>query len=189
MDRIGVFEKDDSIKYGFKRYLEITSDEKVKIYIEDRVLSQIDWYNIKSISNKRKYILLTIVSVSMSTVIPILTLYLSVYDDILIKMCIAIFSSIITAISSILALSKYKELWVQYRENCEIVKSFLYSFFTRQGQFNNLNDTESFDRLVEICEHQFLIEFNKWDSAIKQHDGNEMYFVKNKDVEESCFPE
>lgn len=136
-------------------------DETANSYIKNRILVQIDWYDKKSIQAQKKYKILSVSSVIITALIPIATLLLNLNSiNLLIQILIALLSSAATVISGILALCKYKELWVQYRSNCELLKSVLHRFYTKSGEFSNKSDETSFELLVCCCEQYLTKEFD-----------------------------
>lgn len=138
------------------------NNKTINCYINDRLLSQIAWYDNKSIIYQKRYKTLTILSSVLSAVIPILTLTLDYPFAIVFKFLIAIISAGVSIISSILAINKYKELWVQYRTNCEILKSVLHRYYTHTGEFFSNDDEENFKNLVVSCEKYLTKEFDAW---------------------------
>lgn len=151
-----------SIKNDFTQYLPSIEDERIKIYINNRVLDQIDWYDKKSADNQTNYKRYMILSIILSSIIPIFTLLADAPYGIIIKLIITTVSSAITAISAIIALYNYRDLWVQYRSNCEILKSVLHRFFTKCGEFSNVEDSKAYETLVMTCEEYFIKEFQTW---------------------------
>lgn len=152
------------IKDGFMYYLNSMKNNDVKAYIEKRVISQIKWYDKKSSKNQFWYKVFMIISIIMSACIPVLALMLDLSHGIIIKIIITVLSSSTTCISAIIALYNYRELWIQYRTNCEILKSVLFRFFTRSGEFKDLEDTEIYDMLITSCENYIVKEFEAWGS-------------------------
>lgn len=152
------------IKDDFMYYLDSMENGNLKAYIEKRVIGQIKWYDKKSSKNQFWYKICMIISIIMSACIPVLTLMLDLPHGIIIKIIISTLSSSITGISAIIALYNYRELWVQYRTNCEILKSTLFRFFTRSGEFKELEDTKVYDVLITSCENYIVKEFETWGS-------------------------
>ncbi len=146
----------------FKHYLDNMEDVDIKNYIQERVIRQLKWYENKSNRNQFWYRVLMVISIIMSSSIPVLTLMLDLSYTI--KIIISVLSSSITGISAIIALYNYRELWVQYRTSCEILKSVLYKFFTRSGEFKDLEDSKMYDMLITSCENYITKEFETWGS-------------------------
>lgn len=155
-----------SIINEFKDYDYIQdTDINRKNYINNRILGQIEWYDSKSSAYQMKYKSWTIASTILSATIPILTLALN-FDGILSTICkfaISIISSFVTVISCALAMTKYKELWIQYRTNCEILKSILHKYCTKTGEFDSDDIQKNFSILTSSCEDYLTKEFEKWE--------------------------
>lgn len=137
----------------------------IAAYINDRLLAQIKYYDDKSCQHQARYKRLSIVSMCLSACIPIFTLVISFnLLNSFPQLIIAILSSAVTVISGTLALNGYKELWIQYRTNCEILKSVLHRFYTQTGEFASQNQQENFKTLVGSCEQYLIKEFGEWQS-------------------------
>lgn len=149
----------------YQPYLDKMPDSSLKNYIISRVINQIDWYDRKSIDKQEMYKRLSVASIILNGVIPIAVL-LSDYG-IIIKLIIATLSSAAGIINTIVALGNYKDLWVQYRLNCETLKSILYRFFLRSGEFKGLDidDPALHNTLVTCCEELMAKEFQAWLSS------------------------
>lgn len=152
------------IKNEFINYLENMEKGNIKTYIEERVIGQIKWYEKKSSKNQFWYKLFMIISIVTSGLIPILTLMLDLPFGFIIKIVISALSSTVTAISAIIALYNYRELWVKYRTNCEMLKSILHRFFMKNGEFLNVEDEDAYNILTTSCENYITKEFIAWGS-------------------------
>lgn len=146
----------------FKYYLDNMEDVDIRTYIQERIIRQLKWYEKKSNNNQLWYRILMVISIIMSSSIPVLTLMLDL--SYIIKIIISVLSSSITCISAIITLYNYRELWVQYRTNCEVLKSVLYRFFTRSGEFKDLEDSKIHEMLITSCENYITKEFETWGS-------------------------
>lgn len=144
---------------NFRSYLDAVAPDNQKSYVKYRIMDQIDWYNSKACRSQKLFKSWMITSVILSAIIPVLTLFA---ECIVAKILIAIFSSAITAISAVISLYHWRELWVQYRSNCELLQSILHCYFTRAGEFHGLHDDEAFQRLVDRCEEYMTKEFRSW---------------------------
>lgn len=157
-----------SVKDEYK--YEKDNNEIINHYINDRLLAQIIWYDKKSIIYQKRYKELTILSTILSATIPILTLTLDFECAIIFRFIIAVISSAVSVISSILVINKYKELWVQYRTNCELLKSILHRYYTHTGEFSL--DNNNFEVLVLSCENYFTKEFDSWNNIYDNQDSS-----------------
>lgn len=152
--------------YSIKNEFEYKKNNSVNIdnYINNRLLAQIKWYDEKSTLYQKRYKLLSVLSITLSALIPVLTLALDFDCEIFIRFIIAILSAIVSIISGILAIYKYKELWVQYRTSCELLKSVLHRYYTHTGEFSEADEKTGFETLVASCEQYFTKEFNGWNN-------------------------
>lgn len=149
----------------FQAYLDKMEESVAKDYIINRVLIQIDWYDQRSVNKQQMYKQLSVISIVLNGLIPIAVL-LSDYG-IGIKLLIAALSSTAGILNSVIVLGNYKDLWIQYRSNCEMLKSTLHHFFMRSGEFMELdNDPIALQRqLANSCESFMSNEFQKWVSS------------------------
>lgn len=141
------------------------NDDTTKSYIQNRLIGQIKWYDNKSAKEQKVYKRLSVISIIITATIPIATLLLDFnYLNCFVKILIAVFSSIATILSSINSLYKHRELWIQYRTNCELLKSVLHRYYTKSAEFKSTSDEEAFALLVESCEQYFTKEFDNWNN-------------------------
>lgn len=149
----------------FRPYLDKMDDSSLKSYIIERVIKQIDWYDEKSCDKQSKYKGWSITTIILNGIVPVAVL-LSDFG-LAVQVLIATLSSAAGVIGAFLALANYKDLWIQYRMNCEALKSTLYSFFLRSGGFDNLSDDAALgDMLVSRCEDLLTTEFRAWSTAV-----------------------
>ena len=132
-------------------------------YIQNRLLSQIEWYDKKSGDYQKKYKRISILTVTLNGLIPIIIL-LADYG-LVIKLLIAIISSGTAVLTSIQILNSYKDLWIQYRSNSSVLQSTLHRFYTGSGEFANKEEAERFSLLVELSEDCMTSEFQQWRAA------------------------
>lgn len=156
-----------SVKDEFKPYITFVSNAYHKAYIEERVLGQINWYDKRSVKHQNTYKRMSFISIILTSFIPILTLLSD--SGLYIKVAITTLSTSATAIASILTLNNSKELWVQYRANCEILKSVLHRYFTQCDEFK-ISSEDAFNMLVSSCEQYMTKEFLTWKSQCLSHD-------------------
>ena len=152
----------------YQPYLDNMPDSFLKSYILTRVINQIDWYDKKSVHKQEMYKRLSVISIVLNGVIPVAVL-LSDFG-IIVKLIIATLSSTAGIINAVIALGNYKDLWVQYRLNCETLKSILYRFFLRSGEFEgfdgfDIDDPVLCNTLVTCCEGLMTKEFQSWISS------------------------
>lgn len=165
-----------SPKQNFQQYLEYLPDGSKKLYIQNRVLDQIDWYSHKASKNQTLFKRWMVLSIILSGLIPVLTLLSDTSYPLLIKLLITLISSSVTAISAFLSLYHFQDLWVQYRANCEILQSLLHRYLTHTGEFNVTSEDKAFDILVMSCEEYMTKEFQTWVISNTPHSDNQLVF-------------
>lgn len=144
------------------RYPEF-DNANINCYIENRLSSQIKWYGAKSVEMQKKYKLFSILTIVLNGLIPVIILLADF--GMFVKLLIAIISSTTSVLTSIQILNNYKDLWVQYRTNCELLKSLLHRFYTVSGEFAGGNPDDRFSLLVELSEKHLTSEFSQWNAA------------------------
>lgn len=168
-----------SLTENFNSYLTNFPDGIMKSYIKYRILDQIDWYNKKSTKNQSQFKLCMLISIILSALIPILTLLSDTVCPIVIRLLITAISSSITALSAVISLYHFQELWIQYRTNCEILQSTLHRFFTQTGEFKECNNDKAFNLLVMLCEECMTDEFQTWVASNSHHSDNKSSSVSS----------
>jgi len=161
--------KDDHVKERFKPYLDKMENSDLKMYIENRVIEQIAWYSRKSREKQKRFKFFSILSIFLNAVIPVFVLF-SDFST-LAKYLVTGLSSLAGAINTVMILCRYQDLWVQYRSNCEFLKSVLYRFFLKTGEFKNIAGDEAalMDVLASHCEGYFMKEFQTWGSIVNEN--------------------
>ncbi len=157
-------------KDEFAAYIRHIQDEHVRIYVTDRVIRQIHWYDRKGSVNKSGFRWAMAVSILLSALIPVFTLLADSPYELTVKIIITALSSCITAISAVSALYRFRELWIQYRTYCEILKSVLHRFFTLCGEFQGLHEKDAFPVLVASCEQYMTKEYQVWATHVPSCD-------------------
>jgi uncharacterized protein DUF4231 len=146
-------------------------------YLEVRVDDQINWYNRKSLSNKKIYKILRIVEIAIAASIPFISGYINYYKkmienlypetpylDNLIPIFIGFLGLTLAVIASILSLYKFHENWIEYRTTCETLKHEKYLFLTKTEPYNISNP---FPLFVKRIENLISKEHSKWAQYIK----------------------
>ncbi len=158
---------DNYIVKEFEKYDKSELSEATKIYIYERLISQIIWYDDKSIVKQNKYKILTIISIIATSVIPILTLLTTYKYGLVANIIISILSGISAVVLAISNLCQYQKLWIEYRSNCEILKSTLHRFFNHVGEFKSLEYDEAVENLIFVSEEYLTKEYKTWTEAYK----------------------
>lgn len=140
------------------------SNKDLKLYIQSRVLRQMQFYSEKSRSCKSLYFQWMNTSIVISVMIPIASIFSD--GSILMKAVIAALGAAIAAITSYLSLHNYKDLWGTYRSAREQTYSVLLFYFTSSGIFANKQPEEQDRLLIESCERIFNKENQSWIEAL-----------------------
>lgn len=156
--------KDNYIFKEYQDYLKKCSSTEQN-YIYNRLINQIIWYDKQAIKKQAMFKRLTIISTISTAIIPILSL-IEQYDikiiSIITKILISIASTGSAVLLSILYLCEYRNLWIEYRSSCEILKSILHRYFTQTNEFKTTDNNKRFKLLVSICEEYMTKEFQTW---------------------------
>lgn len=147
------------------------TDAKIQNYLDNRILRQIKWYDNKSIRARNWYKIWMILSIAANGLIPIVSL---LDFPIFSKIAVVLLGSFTAAITAVLGLFGYKDLWSQYRYNCEMLKSMLHRFYTDTGEFALLpSGTKKFNQLVASSEEYMTNQFKNWLSGSKKQNEND----------------
>lgn len=131
----------------------------IENYISERLEPQIKWYDEKSISCNKNYKRLSIATLILTALIPVLVVFADFFP-ILIKILIALSGSAATVIGGIISLCKYQDLWIKYRNTCETLKKELYLFRTQSGCYTNCKISETI--FISNCENIISSENDYW---------------------------
>lgn len=146
---------------ALSEWLSDVADERTKRYIKERVMGQLEWYQGKSRKSKNRYQKLSTASLSLSGLIPVVSVIAD--GDAKIKILIAALGAAVTGIGAYLGLQGYKDTWKIYRSRREQLLSILYLYFNRAGMFGGgLSQEECDNKLVETCEKCFQEEGTDW---------------------------
>lgn len=145
----------------FKPYLDSCKTFE-KTYIEQRLINQIIWYDNNAIKKQEKYKYLTIVSIILTSIIPILSIFTGYKYGIIATVLISICSTSTSIILSVVNLCEYHKLWVEYRSSCEVLKSILHRYFMKSNEFSSSSDKANLDLLISSCEEYMIKEFQTW---------------------------
>ena len=150
----------------FQKWLENVENEKTRQYIQERVITQMEWYRKKSSTYKAKYQHWMTASIILSGSIPVVSVFAD--GSIISKVVIAVLGAAVTGIGAYLSLHNYKELWNLYRVNREMLLSTLYLYFNHVGVFKKDIAQEDRDAmLIDMCEKNFQQDYGNWKSIIE----------------------
>lgn len=154
--------EDNYIYQEFSFYLGAISDKIERNYIEKRLINQIIWYDTKAIKKQHMYKRLTILTIALTGIIPVLSLFATCKYGFIATIFIALASATSTAIISIVNLCEYQKLWIEFRSTSEILKSILHRYFTKTGEFASEDEDSKFNLLISVCEEYMVREFQTW---------------------------
>ncbi len=151
-----------AIRQEFAYFVSGMEECSARHYIMGRVIEQMEWFDKRSVRNQRAYKLLTTLSILVSSVIPVITLFSDAFGGFGYKLVIVILSWSITAAAAINAFGRFRQLWIQYRAQCEMLKCILYRFFARCGEFSVGSGASLYAALVSRCEEYMRKETDNW---------------------------
>ncbi len=140
--------------------MKITPEE----YLEDRVEEQINWYNRKSISNKKWFYLLQIIVLVMSATVPVVSILSIVFESIWIRLGIGILGAIAAIATGIISICQFRKNWIEYRTTAESLKCEKYMFKTKTGFYA---ERDAFPVFVERIEALVSKEHTDWKQHLK----------------------
>ena len=154
---------------AIKEQLKYVESDKTKDYIEKRLLDQIKYYGKSSKKSKFWYQILMAASILTSASIPVCAAFVD--DTSPVKIPIAILGATVTAISALLSMYNYRDLWVTHRGVRQDLEHTLYFYFNNVDEFSKKGTQEEKDaRLIEICESILDEEKKKWIFSQKKSD-------------------
>jgi len=126
-------------------------------YLEERLETQINWYDSKSQSNQHWFKNLRSAEISCAALIPFIAGFSESipYGQIV----IGVLGVIIAICAGLSGLNKYQENWLTYRTTCETLRHEKYLFLTGCSPYNG---EESFRKFVERVEGLISKENSQW---------------------------
>ena len=135
----------------------MTPDE----YIKDRVDDQIAWYDRKSGSNKKWFIIFQITTLVASASVPVFAIF---SGDMWARVFVAILGSAAAITTGIVSLYQFREHWIEYRTTAESLKHEKYLYQTSTDPY--VGDG-AFSVLVERVEALVSQENTAWQQRLK----------------------
>lgn len=151
-----------STQSEFTGYIENMTDDSKKLYIKNRLVEQIIWYDKKARHNQIWYKALALISFIFTSLIPCIAILSQKYSKLSISFIIAILGCTTSIITAILSLFEHQKLWIQYRFDCELLKGLFYRYIARAEEFCNLSEEDAFQLLVSNTEKCIQREFMSW---------------------------
>ena len=149
----------------YKEFINKMSEGDARTYIISRVVPQMDYYSKSSTQNQKRFHLFSVLSIILNGIIPVLVLFGEIdFLSYWMKILTASASGAAGIISAVSALMNFKELWIQYRVNLELLKGVLDRFFLSTGEFYEIrNDEEKKLNLLEnTCREIMSREHDLW---------------------------
>ena len=133
-------------------------------YLKDRVENQIDWYDRKSLNNKKWFYLLQIIVLAMSAAVPVVSILSIVFENMWIRLCIAILGATVTISAGIISICQFRKNWIEYRATAESLKHEKFMFKTKTGPYSK---SDAFPVFVERIEVLVSRENTDWKQHLK----------------------
>lgn len=149
----------------FSSYIDSASSQLERNYIENRIIDQIKYYDETSVKCQNRYMVCMVFIILINGTIPVITLSTDVIGELWQKILITTLSSSVAVITAIVSLRNWRDLWIQYRSNCEILKSNLHKYFTGSGEYQ-IENPNRLCILVESCEKYMLQDRNMWEKIV-----------------------
>lgn len=141
-------------------------------YLKERLESQIDWYDRKSVSNQKWFKRLQVMIIVASATIPFLSGFMD-EDTLFLKLLIGVLGLAIATATAVLGLYQFQENWLEYRTTCETLRHEKFLFLTGAAPYD---EEEPFLLLVERVEGLISKENTNWQNYMKQSvDENKSY--------------
>ncbi|NLY44736.1 MAG: DUF4231 domain-containing protein [Tissierella sp.] len=150
-------------------YKEMNSSER--FYFENRLDSQIKWYDTKSISTHKKYKRVKFIILLCSSLIPFLVVISE--SKICLKIFIGLLGVLITSLEGLSNINKYQEHWLEYRSICETLQHEKHMYLYKSGIYSEPENRFTF--FVERIESIISKENINWANLNKNESGD----VKN----------
>lgn len=133
-------------------------------YISTRLDDQIAWYEKESNWNQKCYKIMRSVEIVVAAFIPIFTFYITSSNPNM-KIFVGALAVIVVIVSSLLALFKFQEHWLQYRTTAESLKHHKFLYLTKTSPYDKDN---AFTLFVSSTEGLISKENSNWSSFVKE---------------------
>jgi len=132
-------------------------------YVENRYKRLLDWYDKKSIYNKRITYLLQIPLIIIAASVPVLASFEY-------QLLTVLFSVIVAAGMGILRFGKFEYLWRNYRGSWEILQREMTYYKMKIDIYEKANDPEKL--FIERVEKHLSTEYVRFDAALEGSSDN-----------------
>ncbi|MFH1790099.1 MAG: DUF4231 domain-containing protein [bacterium] len=121
-----------------------------------RLDQQIQWYDNKSTSSKRKFKIAKIIEICLAALIPFLA---SINVSVTAMLGVAI-----TILEGIQQLCQWSKNWITYRSTCEALRHEKYLYLGKSGVYEDKDENELKIILTQRVESLVSTEHSKWNS-------------------------
>ncbi|MFA4902081.1 MAG: DUF4231 domain-containing protein [Desulfobaccales bacterium] len=129
-----------------------------------RLEDQLQWYDRKSIRNKRWYKILRVTQLCLAASIPIIALAGAAWS----KWVTAAFGGLIAVFEGVQQLNQFGPQWIAYRSTAEQLRHEKFLFLSQSGQYRNIEGGEALRLLAERVEENVSQEHARWTNKSKQ---------------------
>lgn len=135
-------------------------------YLKNRLDDQINWYDRKSSQNQKAFKRLQFVLIISAASVPFISGYV---DDLKsLQYLLGAIGVLIAAITGLLSLYKFQEIWTTYRAICESLRHEKYLYLTKTDPYIEKN---AFNLLVQRVETLLSKENSSWVEIMKKIEG------------------
>lgn len=119
-----------------------------------RLEQQIGWYDTKSGSAQRWYKGVKFVEFVLGAAIPLTANYHGPTT--------AVLGIVVIVLEGLQQMNQWQHNWITYRSTCESLRHEKYSYLSRSGVYDELDDGRALKTLVERVEGLVSTEHSKW---------------------------
>jgi hypothetical protein len=135
--------------------------EKFTKYLTDRYEMEIQWYNKKSIFNKKLNNIFQILVIILAAILPISAV-------LEFKWITVILAAIVAIGTGILKYCRFEEHWQNYRTTCETLRKEKHFYDAKIGEYKDSNCPE--ELFVERVESLISQENTKWFMTVRKNE-------------------
>ena len=134
-------------------------------YMKCRVDDQMNWYDNKSIRNRKWFFRFQILTIVISALIPVISLLSIHFDDLPTMLIAGTLGASVTAFAAVTSLCKFQDHWMTYRATCEALKHEKYLFRTKTEPYT---DKDAYHRFVQRVEFLISQEHTNWQDMFRR---------------------
>ena len=114
-------------------------EKDFKKYLDNRYVTQIDWYDSNATWNQRVYKAIQWSVIVLSAVVPVLIAIGIGWQ----RWLAVVIAALVSIGTSGLKAFKYQENWINYRTTCETLRKEIYYYKARANNYRNSDDPEA----------------------------------------------